>query len=472
MLKKIIIHTFFFISFISFFIADTYAKNLSRPNIVLITLDALRPDHLSCYGYERKTSPNIDRLAEEGILFTQAIAQSSHTYCSIPSIIFSRYLPFYEINFNVDSEIRYRVKKNVTSLIEILRDSGYTVGLFLRKSGNLFSIYLGVSAYANEIVIALNNRCKDSESLTHWALKFIERSKNTPFFIWIFYYPPHAPYIPPPYLQDLFIGDSIYKKQIKEYDMLSISSEMYHSFGREIPMEAYLEPHKEYAYYIAQYDGYIRYIDELIGRIINELKKLNLYKDTLIIINSDHGELMGEHGRYFCHGELLYEPLIKVPLIMRYKSFPQGEKISTQIELIDLVPTILDILDISIPETFQGESFLDVILGKRNKHKKYAFSILEDYRISLRTSKYKLIKNIRSTPFEEKLNLKPPKYELYNIQNDSLEINNVSQKYPEIVKEFEKVLKEFMEKITFEEETRKEDTVRELERLKSLGYVQ
>ena len=450
----------------------------SMPNVLLITLDALRPDHLSCYGYERETSPNINRLANEGALFTQVIAQSSTTFYSVPSFIFSKYPVFFETDIN-SKFVHHRVRDKTASLIEILMRTGYKVGVFLFRSiPSLFPIYVSVLNWADEALVHTKPMSeghyhkeiwKDTEETNELVLKFIEENKEKPFFLWVFYHPPHAPYVPPPRLQKMFIGDHLYKRQLEEYGELSIDLNLLHSINGKIPLGAYLSDHKEYAYYVAQYDAYIRFIDEKIGQIINVLEKLNLYRDTLIIVHSDHGELMGEHNRYFSHGEVLYDALLKVPLIMKYHSFSKKE-IESQIELMDLAPTILDVLSLPIPGSFEGKSFKRLISGEKEKSKEFAFSLLGDYRVSLRTPQYKLIKNIRLTPLEKTYGITPPKYEFYNIEKDPSETTDIRKDRPSLFLKFKEIIDDFENSTISKKESLEKTST--LEKLKSLGYVQ
>lgn len=481
MLKRTVCYLALFIIYILLSTTRSFAADSRRPNILLITLDSLRPDHLSCYGYIRKTSPCIDELAEEGVLFTQAIAQSSTTFYSMPSIIFSRYPNFFKVK--VDKFYEYERKKDVDSLVKIIKNSGYNIGLFLRSTSSLLPIYFTITGYADEVGLYLKPLVegydkeiyKEAEESTQMAARFISKNKDRPFFIWLLYHPPHAPYVTPANYQNLFIEDALYKKQKEEFGELVPDFDLTHSINGKIPVGSYLEPYKEAAYYFAQYDSYIRYVDDKIREIVEKLKILKLYENTLIIIHSDHGELMGEHNRYFCHGEVLYDPLLKAALIIKYKDFPKMKKIEAQIELIDIAPTILDISYITSPLTFEGQSLVDIILGRKDKHKEYAFSLLGDYKISLRTAKYKLIKNIRPTFLEKKYKLKVEKYELYDLQSDPNETQNVFKEKKDIFINLNKILKDFENKIFFDTVDLTKDTYQEssaTEKLKSLGYLQ
>jgi arylsulfatase A-like enzyme len=220
-------------------------------------------------------------------------------------------------------------------------------------------------------------------------------------------------------------------------------------------------------YYISQYDGEISYIDSQIGRLCEELKKLRLDKNTMIIINSDHGEGMGEHNEYFCHSTFLYDELIRIPLIIKYdKHIPSGKKIDIQVRSIDIMPTILDILRIKkdkyLQEYMQGASLLPLIF---NPDKSFIFSTIaySEFlnRKSIRTKEWKLIYNEENG-----------QYELYNLIEDPSETNNLVLKKSKEFSYLKQKLDNYM-KSGYKDKVRPEFITREeiKEKLRSLGYL-
>jgi len=213
-------------------------------------------------------------------------------------------------------------------------------------------------------------------------------------------------------------------------------------------------------YYIAQYDGAIRSIDSEIGRMLDNLIKLKLDRKTMIIITSDHGELFGEHNYYFLHGWFLYEPLIRVPLIIKYdKVISRNKIIDTQVSAhLDIAPTILDILKIGKIEKMEGVSLLGIISGK----KKYPYPyILSDEGHTVKS----IIDNEWKLIYTERNNTG---FELYNLKNDPSELNNLV--YSEKNKfEFLKQKLDKYKHANFQKPILDEDTKATL---RFLGYVQ
>ena len=188
------------------------------------------------------------------------IAQSSTTFYSVPSFIFSKYPVFFETDIN-SKFVHHRVRDKTASLIEILMRTGYKVGVFLFRSiPSLFPIYVSVLNWADEALVHTKPMSeghyhkeiwKDTEETNELVLKFIEENREKPFFLWAFYHPPHASYVPPPRLQKMFIDDHLYKRQLEEYGEISIDLNLLHSINGKIPLGVYLSDHKEYAYYVA-----------------------------------------------------------------------------------------------------------------------------------------------------------------------------------------------------------------------------
>ena len=224
-------------------------------------------------------------------------------------------------------------------------------------------------------------------------------------------------------------------------------------------------------YYIAQYDGGISFTDEQIGVLLEELEELGLDRKTIIILTADHGEAMGEHNVYFTHGGFLYNEFIKVPLIFKYSNIlPTAKVINHQVGLIDIMPTILDLLGIQIKIEISGISLLPMILKGKSYPSRIIFS--EDFslpsgkdkriRRSLMTERWKLI-----------YNLNDEKHELYNLKTDPQELNNLV----EIEKEQVKFLKQKLDNYINQSLPRITEPKRPLDgqtkgRLKSLGYLQ
>ena len=280
-------------------------------NVVLISIDTCRADHLSCYGYSRKTSPNIDAVAAEGIRFNHCVSAVPITLPSHSSMLTGTIPPYHNVR---DNENYYLDQANVT-LAEILRDNGFStgavIGAFVLDSQ--FGIAQGFDSY-NDSLEDKNKPdvgCaeRDAAEVTRLANLRLEKYQDERFFLFLHYYDPHSPYL-----------------KHKRFTM---------------PLLKHI------------YDGEIVYTDHHIGRVIRKLKELNLYDSTLLIITADHGEGLREHNEN-THGYLIYHSTVHVPLIFKLPGGPKSA-VNDTVGLVDIVPTVCSLLGISVPSVVQGK---------------------------------------------------------------------------------------------------------------------
>ncbi len=338
----ILISSFFLISFSN---EICYAAQSDKNfNIVLITIDALRADHLSCYGYERKTSPNIDKIAEKGIIFNNAIAPSSWTAPSMASLFTS----VYPINHGVIHGIGYRRNKTIhiqevflnelTTLAEILKTNGYTT---LGVASNLhlsekFEFARGFDYFQCLPFLAA---LPVNETIYSWE---DEIKKSSKFFLWVHYFDPHHPY----YARTPWIEHYTSKALTKK---LNLSEKSWQKLTRFIP--TFKKEPAALSNLVALYDSEINYVDSCLGKLI---RKFGLNKNTLIIITADHGEGFLEHGK-LGHGNNLYQETIHIPLIIKLPYSSKKETVSRQVNLIDIMPPFYTSL-ILIPQSKPWEN--------------------------------------------------------------------------------------------------------------------
>lgn len=436
----------------------------TSPNtkILFISIDALRPDHLSCYGYKRKTSPNIDTLAGEGVLFTKAIVQASYTIASVASIFASRYPHNHQAVYPWNPYL----KDSFTTLAEILKEHGYSTAAI--TANFILDPQFG---FRQGFDFCSMDPSEDRE--TDVAINWIKQHKDNPFFVWVHYMAPHVPYVPPEPYDKLYINDKYFNEDseiLKTVENLS-------GLGG-IPEHAAINNIDDRKYYIALYDGEISYADYQVGRLLEEIKKIGILDDALIILTADHGEHLGEHGYHFSHGYTLYDSLIRVPLIMKLsKSIPAGKIINGQVESIDIMPTVMDLLDINKYPDIEGVSLVPLISGKEEDADRYAFSDIVSKQ-SIRTNDWKLIYNKDDNT-----------YELYNLKKDPEEARNLNQIEKEEFSFLKEKLDNFIKEAKWPESWKveigmpmvkplkpkflPENFDKELkEKLRSLGYIQ
>ncbi|MFC1666567.1 sulfatase [Candidatus Omnitrophota bacterium] len=434
-----------------FILAFVYYKSTSvRPHIIIVVIDALRPDHLGCYGYKRNTSPHIDELTEQSTVFTQAITAGGWTAESVPSILTGTYSFIHGIN-DWDS----RLNSDITTLPQFLKSKGYKSALFTNHS--CFSMLDVKDGFDTVEIIEQNDH-----QLTIEAIDWLERNRAKQFFVYLHYKGPHVPYKLPSsyknkYLQDRFRD----KKEVPVSKDSSYEYEKYEGEGK-IPYIVAENGISNVSYYIAQYDGAISYTDTQIGYLMDNLRKLNLLENTFIVLTSDHGEMLGEHDYYFCHWTS-YEEILKVPLIIRFpRLFPKGKNISQQVSLTDIAPTVLDILDIKAPSYIQGKTLINLFRKKEASFHPYVYTSSGHETVSIRGEQCKLIRN----------NIESD-YELYNLIEDPQEQHNLISEKQNKFREFKKILLEVYRKESFSSEDQKTGflTDEQKDDLKSLGYL-
>lgn len=308
-----------------------------KPNVLLITIDTLRADRLSCYGHPAPTSPNIDAIARQGYLFERCYATSSWTLPSVMSIHTGLY-PFHHGVEWVDNKL----PADAPTLAEILKAEGYETGavessLFLQS---LFGFGRGFDRYMEKPIS--DHRAISSPSLTERVIEWLQRHSNKPFFFWIHYLDPHYDYLYHPEAER-FVRGIPPEALSKEYSIIELKNTRYS-----------LSP-EEYGYQNRLYDGEIFFMDRHVGRLVDFLKASGRWEDTLVIVTSDHGEMLGEHGA-LGHTESFYEEILRVPLIIKPpRVLRQGKRIEEVATIADVLPTIAGILGLPLdPAAFDG----------------------------------------------------------------------------------------------------------------------
>jgi arylsulfatase A-like enzyme len=420
------------------------------PNILLITLDTTRADRLGCYGYDRDTSPALDALAAESVLYTRAVSTSSWTLPAHATLFTGKFPTTHGALYDPEGPLIltsaidgpqswdfYRARglaPGETTLAGLLREQDYSTvavvgGPWLKTE---FGLNAGFDYYDDlDIDTAAGRRAQD---VTDRAVKWIERNPGKRFFLFLNYYDPHGPYDPPEPFFERFVG--IDRQQMREKRDLELLS--------------------------AAYDGEIAYMDHHIGRLFDRLRELELWDETWIIVTSDHGELFGENDR-IGHGHYLTEPELRAPLIVKDPGpEPDVGRVDLWVQLTDILPLITERLGLPLPQGVQGSTLHDVshpILAE--VYPLPHISRAGDWRAIYQGS-YKYAWNSRGG------------HELFDLESDPGEQRNLVNELPEKAAELHDALERHFAQLPPAPPIDAEDTLIDEETMKSLrnlGYV-
>lgn len=376
----------------------------SRPNIIVIQIDTLRPDHLGCYGYSRKTSQNIDALAAHSIRFEKAISSAPWTAASVAEYMTSR-----NLKVSLGDEVS-GVPVNAVSLSEALKDRGYTT--FSVSSNYMAGPSRGFGRGYDSFDGFLDD--VSSPKVLSSALKDLQSVKDKRFFMFLLFMDPHSPYV----MHDKYDFYPGYKAKSSNPIHISATDRT----NRMTP--------DELKYVKSRYDSEIAFTDQYIGMLMERLKTMHLYNDTLIVLLSDHGEAFGEHGKME-HGTDLYDETLSVPLVIKLPGQQNGTTVAGVFPLLDLFPTIMDTLrfDASALGLNGVSHHLDGLKIVRDTEI-YSSTDFQDAKVEcIRAKSYKLIADLKTS-----------KQELYSLDRDPSEKKSVLNSEPSVSSALSKML--------------------------------
>lgn len=452
----------------------------NKPNIVLIVIDAARADHFSCYGYHRTTTPFMDKIASEGILYENAISAAGWTLPSHASM----FTGTYPSKHGAHNE-NFFLSDKLPTMAEALTKHGYKTVGFCRGDwvSNSTGLTRGFQEYYNLHFSNFQHKMKRLINYFHikgvdtWSYEINKKVKkwinanNSPFFMFIHYSELHLPYSLPNAYRKKFVSTPD-----EELQKVNQNPKEYYS-GRIKMTEQDFQISRDL------YDGALAYQDLRIGELYQFLKRRGILDDTVFIITSDHGESLGDKD-HFDHYYVLYEPIIRVPLIIRHPEiFRAGVEDNSLVQTLDFFPTVLEMLnddrkadreiqgiplpplnngetrEFTISERFQDlkglkESYPDMDLSHLEKFEK-------DRKVAIRTKNFKLISSMRGNS------------ELFNISEDPYEKTNLINEREDVAAELNKKLAEWKKSFTPAEISGEEPEFDDdmVKRLKSLGYL-
>ena len=345
----------------------TTTAPLHRVNVLLYMIDTLRADHSSLYGYSRDTTPYLKKLCAQGLVFDDCQVQATWTKPSVASLMTSLYSFTHGVKRDDDT-----IPKGSATLAEQLRSAGYVTASIvanplagrlsgLQRGFDYLSEWQAVGRFINEE----EDRATDSAALNKLLFPWLERHRDEPFFLYAHATDPHAPYRAPAKFEARFANPAetpAYDRDFNKLENLAVSRGGF-ALDRALCVRAGVNPERFIQRAIDRYDAKILHNDASFEQLVEKLRQLGILENTLIIVVSDHGEEFWEHG-WTGHGQSLYQELAHGLLLMWNPKLLQPRRVADPVQLIDVMPTVLDLLGLRIPDVVEGQSLLPFAKGQ------------------------------------------------------------------------------------------------------------
>lgn len=345
----------------------------TRPNILIYTIDTLRADHANLYGYARDTTPFLKKLGASGVVFEDCQAQATWTKSSIASLMTSLYSFTHGIISDADI-----IPRGASTLAEQLRAAGYVTGSIVSSPfvGRATGLERGFDYLLEYPVVSRQvnpqtDRATDSAALNRVVFPWLDRHHDEPLFLYAHAMDPHAPYEPPPPFEGMFANPQSTAAFNREYSSFRTN----HEYGGgavispAICRKAGVDPDSFIRQAVDRYDGEILHNDHSLELLVGKLKQLGILDNTLIILLSDHGEEFWDHG-WTAHGHTVYQELTHTLLLMWNPALlPTLRRVSEPVQLIDVMPTVLDLLGLKTPPVVEGQSLAPLARGQAFKRR-------------------------------------------------------------------------------------------------------
>lgn len=439
--------------------------------VFLITVDTLRADHTSAYGYGRKTSPTLDRLAAEGLRFEQAVCQWPKTGASFASMFAGRYPQ----TTGLTHEAAIRLPEGYRYLPEHFRGLGYATAAVV--SNGVLNTGLGWDRGFDEYLETWHveggmsadpevyRRTINAHRVNELALPLLERHREAErLFVWLHYSDPHAPYVLPDGFANPFVDDAWYTQEA--------------TVELEKPHATALGDRRDLKFYVAQYDANVLVADLAIGRVLERARELGLLEDAVVIYTADHGESLGEHDYWFEHGRLPYSPATRVPLVLWGPGrVTPGATVERPVELVDLYPTLLELAapGDQVPG-LEGKSLVPLFRAEEESaaEEGFEYAYLEAGGGSP-TTHYRAVQDPRwKLVYHPPLGAREAVFELYDLAADPLETRDVKDRHRAEARRLRELLWGWMKGSDWIRRDRsfiEEHSAETLKALKALGYV-
>lgn len=467
----------------------TTSKDISSSppkGVILIITDTLRRDHLDSYGYSRETAPALAQLAAGGVRFDQCIAQSTWTKPSVPSILTGLHpLTHGLLDFSD------RLSPAVETLAEVYRHAGYATVSFssVAFTGAFSNLHQGFEELHEASSLVERRSSKTSKELVPRTLEWLQRHGESPFFVLLHVFDPHDPYEPRPPFNQKWVGAEQAEKhrQLARDLRAHIGDPLLRAWGLATSEEfakAGINDGEFLATEVGWYDGSIREMDHYLGQLFSGLTAQGLDRDVVVAVVSDHGEEFLEHGRMH-HGQSVFGELANVPMILWGPRFlAAGKRVGETVQTIDLMPTLLELSRLPLPEAVQGASLLPLLGSARGAEpwrNRPAFTFKaatsdvfgpvprDQEALAIAFDDWKLVRRVVRPGAE-------PELMLFDLKADPLDQVNLLSAHPEIAERLKRMLEAWHQGLPRVETWNARSGIeslspKEVERLRSLGYL-
>jgi arylsulfatase A-like enzyme len=399
----------------------------NRLCVLLVTIDTLRADHMGVYGYRRPTTPRIDAFARRGVVFDQAYTYWPKTRGSFVGILTGRLAS--QTGYGKSHPLLLEFNPTLAS---VLGEAGYETVATVDNPNIASSLGYarGFARYRETWEEkALVTEMDRARAITEDGVRYLGRAKpERPFLLWLHYVNPHAPYEPPAPWDTAFLDAAASRGR---------ALTPVEGFHGGVPRR-WAVPGKSLGWYVAQYDGEIAAVDAEVGRVLDALEASAVRDRTLVVITSDHGESLGEHDYYFDHGEDLFDPSMRIPLLVAGAGAKAGHRADVLATTLDLVPTVLDAVKVSYPPELAGESLLAAARGEAHGARPRLPGQNDRNLLGAWDRRFKIV----ATPSDE-----GTRYSLYDREGDPGETRDASRVNAERMKVERRELELFRERI-------------------------